>query len=289
MPLIEPIIRPPAEADSLLLQVTVGCSSNTCTFCGAYLDKPFRMIDRRQIAEDIEAAARRYPQTRRVFLLDGDALAMKNEHLLPVLEVLEGRFPGLTRVSSYANGFNIRSRNLDELRQLSRHHLTLIYMGLESGSQEVLHRCRKRSSVEEMVRAVGRCREAGIKSSVIVLLGLGGAELSGQHVRGTIEALNRMQPAYLSFLSLMLIPGTSLHEEAREGTFRELNPRELVGEAYEIIKGLELTRTVFRSNHASNHLPLEGRFPKDKGRLLAELEQGRKGQRWLRPEFFRGL
>lgn len=289
MPIIEPVIRPPSEADSFLLQVTLGCSADTCSFCGAYKLKPFRVKDRKEITADIDRYARRRPETRRVFLMDGDALVLANSKLVPILEELDSAFPRLTRISSYANGSNITRKTDDELSELYRHKLGLIYMGLESGSQGVLDACGKSSSVEEMIDAVNRAAGAGIKSSVIVLLGLGGKKHSGEHVKGTIAALNRMQPRYLSFLSVMVIPGTPLGEEVRRGEFEELGPAELLKESYDIIKGLELKKTVFRSNHASNYLALEGTFPKDKTAFLNVMESAIGGEIRLRPESWRGL
>jgi radical SAM superfamily enzyme YgiQ (UPF0313 family) len=289
MPIIEPAIRPPSEADSFLLQVTLGCSSNQCGFCGAYLNKPFKIKDTVEIFSDIEKAAKRYPDTRRVFLMDGDALVLNNSLLLPILEKLRTAFPGLARVSAYANGYNISSRRDSELRELYRNKLSLIYMGLESGSETVLRRCNKRSSAGEMVTAVRRCQEAGIKSSVIVLLGLGGKEYSREHVRGTIEAVNIMQPRYLSFLSLMLVPGTFLAEEAANGAFVELDQMTLLKEAQDIIAGLKLDKTIFRCDHASNYLPLEGRLPQDKEKLLTTINMALSGDLRLRPEYLRGL
>ena len=289
MTIIEPVIRPPAEAGSFLLQVTLGCSADHCSFCGAYKGKPFRVKDTEEVFSDIGRHARRDPGTRRVFLMDGDALVLSNSKLVPILEKLEQSFPHLSRVSSYANGSNIARKSDAELAELYAHKLSLIYMGLESGSQQVLDRCGKTSTAEEMIEAVRRAEKAGIRSSVIVLLGLGGQKHSAEHVRETIVALNRMQPRYLSFLSLMIIPGTPLAEDVKRGDFRELGPEELLREAYEMIRGLELTRTVFRSNHASNYLALEGNFPKDKPLLLRSLEAAIGGKIHLRPEHTRGL
>ena len=289
MTLIEPIIRPPSERDSFLLQVTTGCSANHCTFCGAYMGKPFAVKDSEEIASDIDEAAALYPDTRRVFLLDGDALAVNNAKLLPVLKKLDEVFPKLSRISSYSNGYNITQRSSAELAELNENKMRLIYMGLESGSQDVLDRCRKRSTADEMIEAVKKAGRAGIKSSVIVLLGLGGKKHSEKHVRDTIKALNKMQPRYLSFLSVMLIPGTPLHKECKEKRFKELNSHELLAEAHSIIKGLELEKTIFRSNHASNYLSLEGRFPQDKNKLLNILDLAISGKINLRPEFSRGL
>jgi len=289
MPIIEPVIRPPAEADSFLLQVTVGCSSNQCTFCAAYHTKPFRLKPQDEILSDIEQRARRYPGTRRVFLLDGDALAMSDAQLVPILEKLQQSFPDLSRVASYANGYNITHRTDEDLRQLAQHGLKLIYVGLESGSQEILDNCQKTATAKEMVIAVERVAKAGIKSSVIVLLGLGGKNDSPRHVQETIVALNAMQPRYLSFLTLMLIPGTLLFRQMQQGAFQPLNTQELLQEARAIIQGLELQKTIFRSDHASNYLPLEGRFPQDKIRLLGILDQALQGKALLRPEMLRGL
>ena len=288
-PLIEPIIRPPAEADSLLLQVTVGCSANSCSFCAAYRNKNFRIVNNDIVVDDIRKAARRYPETRKVFLLDGDALVLSTDRLVPILKLINESFPKLMRISSYANGYNIIKKSQNELRELAKNKLTLIYMGLESGSQKVLDACDKRSTVDEMVEAVKKAQDVGIKSSVIVLLGLGGKAMSKEHITGTIGALNRMQPRYLSFLSLMLINGTSLGEQAASGEFKELSSVELLKEAREIIEGLNLEKTIFRSNHASNYLELEGRFPKDKNALLSALDAAISGEVRLKPDWFRGL
>lgn len=289
MPIIEPAIRPPAEAESFLLQVTLGCSSNCCTFCGAYLGKPFQVKTEAEIAADISVGIRTMPDARRIFLMDGDALAINNDRLLPVLDKLQAGFPKLSRIASYANAYNITSRTEDELAELYQHQLKLIYLGLESGSQEVLDRCRKRSGVDEMIHAVRKADKVGIKASVMVLLGLGGRRFSRRHVEGTIKALNRMQPRYLSFLSVMLIPETPLFREAERGEFEELSSRELLEEAHAIIDGLELEKTIFRSDHASNHLPLQGRFPVDKERILGTLEQAINGHIRLRPDYLRDL
>jgi len=289
MPLIEPIIRPPAEADSFLLQVTTGCSSNNCTFCGAYQQKHFNVMNYQDILNDIQYESRINPEIRKVFLLDGDALALNNEKILPVLEQLNFFFPKLVRVASYANGYNITQRSDNDLKELYQNKLKLVYMGLESGSQIILDKCQKKSRVTEMILAVQRLKQAGIKSSVIVLLGLGGKINSKLHVQETINALNLMQPDLLSFLTLMLVPGTTLFQQAKSGEFAELNASQMLQETYDIIKGLDLKRTIFRSNHASNFLGLKGRFPHDKQILLNELQEALAGKRSFVPNFMRGL
>lgn len=289
MPLIEPIIRPPSERDSFLLQVTTGCSLNHCTFCGAYMGKPFSIKNHDEIMSDIEEASDLYPDTRRVFLLDGDALVINNAMLIPVLKRLDKIFPKLSRISSYANGYNIVKRSPAELVELYENKLRLIYIGLESGSQEILDLCGKISTVDQMIEVVKKNNNAGIKSSVMVLLGLGGKKHSKKHIQDTIKALNEMQPRYLSFLSVILIQGTSLYKECKEKRFEELNSHELLIEAYGIIEGLDLKKTIFRSDHASNYLQLEGRFPQDKNKLLDILKLAIRGEINLRPELFRGL
>jgi radical SAM superfamily enzyme YgiQ (UPF0313 family) len=289
MAIIHPVIRPPAEADSFLLQVTTGCSANSCTFCGAYLNKTFRLKESAEIMTDIEIQARFAPDTSRVFLMDGDALTVSNNKLVPILQKLAQSFPPLRRVASYANDYNILNRSGPELQELAGHKLKLIYVGLESGAQEILTRCRKRSTAQGMIEAVRKAADYGIHSSVIGLLGLGGKELSALHARETALALNAMQPRYLSFLSVMLIPGTELAKQAEQGRFAELTPLETLQELYTILTRLELTQTLFRANHASNFLLLEGRLPQDKARLLGTLEQALQGKEHIRPEFLRGL
>jgi radical SAM superfamily enzyme YgiQ (UPF0313 family) len=289
MPIIEPAIRPPAEAYSFLLQITTGCSANTCTFCGAYKGKEFKFKDLEEIYQDIESERKHEPRTRKVFLMDGDALVMSNKIIVPILKRLKTVFPKLTRVSSYANGYNIVKRTKAELDELCNHHLKLIYIGLESGSENILRISKKKSSAQEMVDAVRMASDSGIKSSVIVLLGLGGKKHSKEHVAETIKALNKMQPMYLSFLSLMLVPGTELYKSKKSGDFEELKPKDLLEEAHDILAGLELDKTIFRCNHASNYFNLEGRLPTDKDRLLQELGQAINGTVGLRSEFFRGL
>ncbi|HBE77443.1 MAG TPA: radical SAM protein [Firmicutes bacterium] len=289
MPIIEPAIRPPAEADSFLLQLTTGCSSNQCTFCGAYKGKPFRIKEEAEIIQDIEVGVHYDPAQRRVFLMDGDALVIPNQRLIPILKKLNNAFPRLTRIASYANGYNIGRRSMEELAELATHKLKLIYIGLESGNQQILEDCRKGSSVSEMIEAAEKAASAGIKISVMVLLGLGGQKNSVAHVQDTIRALNRIQPRYLSFLSLMLIPGTPLYRSAQKGDFKELNPSELLIEERSIIAGLTMNGTVFRSDHASNYLALEGRLPADKTKLLTIIDAAISGHGHLKPERCREL
>ncbi len=289
MAIIAPIIRPPGEADSFLLQLTTGCSANTCTFCGAYKNKKFSIKKDSEIFGDIEKAALRYPHTKKVFLMDGDALVINNSRLLPILYKLNTSFPELRRISSYANGLNIISRSEAELNDLYNNKLRLIYTGLESGSQKILDNCKKKSTVKDMTGAVLSAANAGIKTSLILLLGLGGRKNSEEHILQSSEVINKIQPAYLNFLTLMLIPGTPLYMDCQSGKFRELDSKGILNEMYQIMKSLELKKTLFYSNHASNYLQIFGRLPEKKEYFLRILEKGLRGDAPLTPEFLRNL
>ena len=283
------VIRPPSEADSLLLQITLGCSHNKCTFCGTYPDKTFRKRPIDEVFEDIDSVKPYAGSITRIFLCDGDAMVLSQDHLLKVLDRLNSAFPNLQRVGIYANARDILKKMPEELEELSRKKLTIGYIGLESGSDEVLRRVKKGATAQEQIDAVRKAQEAGIKMSVIALLGLGGRELSEEHAKKTAWALNEMQPRFASFLTLMLVPGTELAGQYQRGEFELLEPMEFLVELRIIVRDLELKNTIFRTNHASNFLALGGTFPKDKEKILAELDRGIDGDAPLRPEFFRGL
>jgi radical SAM superfamily enzyme YgiQ (UPF0313 family) len=285
------VIRPPSEADSYILQVTYGCSHNQCTFCGTYPDKPFEVRPIGEVLHDVELAGRVMPETRRVFLADGNALVLGTERLLEILNALSQAFPDLQRVGIYANARDLLAKTPDELRTLREHGLRIAYLGLESGSDVVLERVNKKATADEMIRSVQRAQEAGIRVSVIALLGLGGTELSQEHAEATGRVVSAMDPRYLSLLTLMLIPGTPLHSQYESGTFQLLTPESLLREMRQIIMNLDgLSGCLFRTNHASNYLPLAGTLPKDKSRLLATLDAAlARGRSALRPESWRAL
>jgi len=285
------VIRPPSEADSYILQVTYGCSHNLCSFCGTYLDKPFQARPADEIEQDIALARQCIPDTRRVFLADGNALVLSSRRLASILDALASAFPSLQRVAAYANARDLLQKSREELQLLRDKGLRLLYLGLESGHDEVLRRINKGATSAAMIEAVQRAQAEGIRVSVIGLLGIGGPELSVAHAEATGRAVSRMDPRYLSLLTLMLVPNTPLYGEWRQGKFQQMEPEALLGELRRIIQHLDgLSGCIFRTNHASNYLPLAGTLPKDKQRLLATLDAAMSsGRSVLRPEQWRAL
>jgi len=285
------VIRPPSEADSYILQVTYGCSHNRCTFCGTYLDKPFRPRDTSQVLEDIQLAGSVIPATRRVFLADGDALALSTDRLSMILDALRDAFPNLERVGIYANAQNLIGKSLDELENLREKGLGIVYLGLESGSDEVLTRIDKGATSADMIEGVQKAKAARMLVSVIGILGLAGPDGFTDHACKTGEVVSRMDPDYFSMLTLMLVPGTPLYQQWQAGEFLLMEAEEMLAELRLLIQNLDgLTRCVFRTNHASNYLPLRGTLPEDKVRLLKILDNALiQGRDALRLETWRGL
>ncbi len=284
------VIRPPSEANSYIIQVTYGCSHNRCTFCGTYLDKPFRPRNFDEILEDINLAQKQMPATRRVFLADGDALVLSSRRLTKILDKLQGAFPQLERVGCYANAQDILRKTPEELKSLREKGLGIIYIGLESGSDEILARIEKGATSADMIEAGQKVKKAGILFSVIAILGLGEHKLSAHHAKETGRVLSEMNPDFFSMLTLMLVPGTKLHAQWEAGEFQLLTPEEMLAELRQVIEHLHLNNCIFRTNHASNYLPLRGTLPQDKERLLAMLDAAlARGRDALRPEGWRGL
>lgn len=286
---VEPVFRPPSEAQSYLLPVTTGCSHNECTYCAMYLTKSFRVRPEKEVLEDLAMARATLGDVRRVFLLDGDAFVLSPRKLLRILEAVRETFPGLQRVGAYINAANVATKTDDELREIAAAGLTIGYLGLESGDPDTVTRIKKGADVDEMVTAVCRAQAAGIKMSVMSLLGMAGREHSLRHARATAAALNRMQPRYAAFLTVTPVEGTELHEELEDGRFELISPEESLQELREIVAHLELSGTIFRANHASNYLPLKGRFPGDRERLLETIDAALDGRISLKPEYLRGL
>lgn len=290
---VEPVFRPPSEAKSLILPVTNGCSWNKCTFCEMYTQpqKKFRARKPDDVRADIERAARSLGPVRRVFLADGDAMVLPTRRLLEILHDLRAAFPDLQRVSSYCLPRNLARKTSEELTELRNAGLQILYVGMESGDDEVLRRINKGETAESTRSALHKIRDAGITSSVMVLNGLGGEVLSEQHAVNTARLCNDTQPDYLSTLVVSFPQGEERFRAGFGDDFVPLNQDGLFREVRLFLENLELERTTFRSDHASNYLVLKGTLGREKQRLLDEvnLAISNPGAAPLRPEWMRGL
>jgi radical SAM superfamily enzyme YgiQ (UPF0313 family) len=282
-------IRPPSEAHSILLQVTTGCSHNKCTFCGSYKDKRFRIKEEDLIFRDIRWAAQHGRHYRRLFLMDGDALIIPQERLVRILEEINRQMPWLERIGTYANAKSIRKKTPEQLRELAEKKLGIVYLGMESGDDQVLQAVCKGASAGEMVDKGRKVRQAGIRLSVTVLLGIAGREGSLRHARATGEALTEMDPDYVGALTVMLLPGTPLYEDFRSGVFQLPDEEGILRELAEMLRHTQLSNGLFVSNHASNYLPLKVQFPGDKEQGLAQIDRAIQGETSLKPEWLRAL
>jgi radical SAM superfamily enzyme YgiQ (UPF0313 family) len=284
-----PVFRPPSEARSLILQVTVGCSHNRCTFCSMYRTKRFRAKPLEQVrAEILEARAEFGDNVRRVFLADGDAMCLSAPRLTAILDALNGAFPRLQRVGIYANARDILGKTDEDLAGLRERRLKILYTGLESGDEETLAAVEKGATNAEIVEAVGRAGAAGMATSVMVLVGLAGIERSLEHARRSADAINAMAPGYTALLTYTPTPGSPLAERVARGEFVLPSPRESIVEIREFVRAVTC-ETYFTCNHASNYMPLTGRLPRSKDDILASLDAALAGDVPLKPEFLRGL
>lgn len=283
------IIRPPSEANSILLQVTNGCSHNKCTFCGAYKGERFKIKDHHIIEQDIDYAANYFREQKRLFLCDGDALIMKQEKLLWMMKEIKTKLPWVNRVGTYANAKSLKRKTLEDLAALKHLGLGIIYMGVESGDDETLQKVNKKATSLDLIEQGIKVREAGIKLSVTVLLGLAGIEKSLVHAQKTGEVLSQMNPNYIGALTLMLVPGTPLYEAFENNKFVLPDQQQMLLELHEMIRFTELDQGLFFANHASNYLPIRARLPRDKDQVLGVLKQAIDGNIKLKPEWLRAL
>ena len=282
-------IRPPSEAYSILLQVTLGCSHNKCAFCGTYKDKRFTIKDEKTILSDILFASRVMKRQDRVFLMDGDALIIPQKRLMWILTKIREHLPWVRRVGAYANAKSIKMKSLEDLIELKENGLGILYLGVESGDDETLKKICKGTGARNLIDMGRKVREAGIKLSVTVLLGVAGVERSLAHARATGQLLSDMDPNYVGALTVMLVPGTPLYEEYEKGEYQLPDERDFLLELREMIKHTNLSRGLFFSNHASNYLPIKARLPKGKQEALDLIDSALKGEIGLKPEWMRGL
>ena len=287
----EPLFRPPSEAHSLILQVSLGCAWNKCAFCEMYSSKNFSVRKEEDVFADIESMSAYSEQYRKVFLADGNAMVLSFDKLSRILDQLNATFPRLTRVSAYAIPKDIAAKTDEELQALAAKGLKLLYVGIESGDDELLGRINKGEDFASTSKALQRARKAGIKLSVMILNGLGGKNYSQQHAINSAKVVNEIQPEFLSTLVLSYPYGEEHFIKKFDGEFVPLNTVELIAEMKVFIENLELSQSIFRSDHASNYLILRGNFPRDKQEMLNRintvLDDPANAQ--LRPEWMRGL
>ncbi len=286
------LYRPPSEARSLVLQATIGCSYNECSFCGMYRDKRFRVRPLAELEAEIDWASEHLGAgVHKVFLADGDALIAKASFLEAVLVRLKRAFPNLRRVSCYASPQSLQVRSVEEMSALRDLGLTLYYLGVESGHDAVLERLVKGVDATEMVRVAHKAHAADVALSTMILLGAGGPQLSVEHARASAKVISEIQPRFVSTLIMTPVDGTPLIEEERRGEYERLTDVQTTRELRVFLEGLELERSIFRSNHASNALPLEGTLSRDKVRLLAQVDGALedRGRHGFVPQGLRGL
>jgi len=286
------IIRPPSEANSLLLPITIGCSHNKCTFCSTYIGVKFRIRPLEDIKRDIDKVAKNYSWSlRRVFLEDGDAIIAPQRRLVKVLKYLKEKFPNLERIGTYTTPQAALIKSLDELKELHRLGLKIAYMGVETGDEELLKKINKGASYDQIVEAGRKMKEAGITLSVTVILGLGGPEGSENHALKTAKILSDIDPDFAGALTILLVPGTPLHKDWEEGKFTLISPFQSLAELKLIIENANFTDCFFTANHASNYLPIKAKLPKQKAEVLKLIDEvlETKDISRLRPEFTRAL
>lgn len=284
------IYRPPSEAYSLLVQVTIGCSHNKCTFCNMYKEKQFRVRKQEEVLEDLAWAREHYRRVERIFLCDGDALCLANRKLLVILDYIRQHFPECERVTTYGRATDVLRKTDEELRELREHGIEMVYLGAESGSQKVLEKINKGETREELIEGVQRLEAAGIKTSVTFISGLAGSDDWEEHAVETGRMIAEMNASYVSLLTLMLQPPAPLLEDYRQGRFKLLTPEEVLAETCLMLQYAKPSKScLFRSNHASNYVSLRGNLPEDNDSMIAALKRCMEDRGLLKDERFRML
>lgn len=265
------VYRPPSEANSIILQITIGCSHNKCSFCTMYKDKNFRIRDVNEILEELEQLSHQYSNTpKKFFLADGDALILKTKDLEQIILAINKYFPG-SKISSYATAQDILRKSDEDLKYLNSIGLSLIYMGVESGSDLVLEKVCKGTTKQEMIDAGKKLKKHGFKQSIMIISGLGSEELLEAHAKESAEVISAIDPDYVSLLTLMVDPASKIYEEINSGEFKLLTPPQIMKETLIFIENLNVQNCIFRSNHASNYVSLAATLPYEKEELLQRI------------------
>jgi radical SAM superfamily enzyme YgiQ (UPF0313 family) len=286
MPYEGAIYRPPSEGNSLILQVTVGCSHNKCTFCSMYKNKSFRIKSKKEIFDDIDTYTNNF--YTKAFLADGDAMLLETSLLIEIIKRVKAKMPNITRIGIYAHANNLKTKSIEELKLLHSEGLNIIYVGIESGSDKILEKINKGITSDGMEKQLMKISESGIKLSLMIISGLGGKEFIYEHAIESAKLINKIKPKFLSLLTLMLEKETKFYDEVKNNRIKLLNPEEILVETKFFIENLKLENTIFRVNHASNYLNLEGILNKDKDRILEEINTAIKDKNYI-PEYFRRL
>lgn len=281
------VFRPPSEAYSLIVQATIGCSHNRCTFCDMYKEKRFRVRRLEEVKADFDLARAAYRRVDRIFLADGDALMCPAAHLAEILRYIREKFPECERVTSYGSPKSILVKTQEELNELHELGLEMVYLGLESGSDEVLRRVNKGETAAEIVRAGQMVKAAGMKLSVTAIAGLGSLERSEEHAVQTARALSEMKPEYIGLLTLLFELPTPLMRDWEEGRFYLMEPVEIAAETLTLLENIDSEGSVFRANHASNYVNLAGTLNRDREPMCARLREALAGKVRFRSEAFR--
>ncbi|PAB59421.1 radical SAM protein [Anaeromicrobium sediminis] len=284
------VYRPPSEAYSYILQVSIGCSHNKCTFCSMYKEKQFRKRNLDEIFEDLQMARSHYSQIKRIFLADGNALALKTEDLKAILEKIKELFPECERIGIYSAPKDIIRKSVEELKLLKSLGLGIAYLGIESGSDKILKYIKKGVTSDEIIEAGKKMIEAGIKLSATLISGIGSDENLEEHAIESARVINEIQPDYVGLLTLLIQQGTELYDQVQRGEFKLLSPQEVMRETKILIENLHIDeKCVFRSNHASNYVSLAGTLPEDKQNLINILDENLKRPYDVKEELFRRL
>lgn len=284
------VYRPPSEAYSLIVQATIGCTHNKCSFCKMFKEKRFQTRTTEDIIADFAWARKRYRSVPRIFLADANALCLKTDKLMPILTYIEETFPECERVTIYGRASDVLRKTEDELRMLREHGLTMVYIGAESGSDKVLEMCRKGETRQQLIDAVKRIEKVGIKASVTFISGLAGKDGWEDHAIQTGTMITEMNASYVSLLTLLVDPQAPMYEDIQSGRLKLLTPQEVLAETHLMLENANPEKTcIFRSNHASNYLSLKGDLPQDRDRFLAQIEAAMKNTGMLKDERFRLL
>ena len=287
-----PLFRPPSEARSLIFQVTLGCSWNRCVFCAMYKTKKFLVRPFEEVERDVIEMSWRYPDTRKIFLADGDPLAAPTDYLIRVLDLMNQRFPNLERISTYAGPTNLKVKTVDELREFKARKLDVLYLGIETGNDRLLKKIKKGATADTIIEVCRKAIDAGLRMSTFIILGLGGVEGSYDHIKDSARVANAIDPHFLATLTLMLGPYEKIYQdEIMGGGFKLIDKRQSLQEVRWFVEDLDLTNCKFGSEHASNYLPISGTLPRDKAEILRLIDMALNdlSSKMLRPDWARGL